>query len=251
VKRWQLQAIVLSRRPLREADLVVALLTAEHGLVEAVAPSGRRSRRRFGGCLEPFGRIEAVLSEARRPGGLWRLEEARSLEPHAAIQTGLVAIGQAAYLCELVHALTREGEPAGAFLERLERGLGALEAGPLPAAELRRFELDVLQLSGLAPSLGACARCGAAESARWAQDPDLHGVVCERCAGGRPTELSAAGLELLRALQAGLPAPQVAPEAAREAREALFRVLDRLIGHPLRARDFLRQLAEERAGEAG
>jgi DNA repair protein RecO (recombination protein O) len=251
VKRLQLQALVIARRPLGEADLVVTLLTADHGRLEAVAPSGRRSRRRFGGCLEPFGRIEAVLSEARRPGGMWRLEEARSLQPHAAIQTGLVAIAQAAYLCELVHAFTREGEPAGAFLERLERGLGELEAGPLPAAELRRFELDLLGRSGLAPSLAACARCGAAESARWAQDADLTGVLCERCAAGQPLALSAAGLRLLRELQAGRAAPEVPPEAAREGRDALFHTLDRLIGHPFHAREFLRQLAEERTSAPG
>ncbi len=247
MKRLQCQAVVLARRPLGEADLVVSLLAEEHGRLEAVAPNGRRSRRRFGGCLEPFGRIEAVLSEGRRAGP-WRLEEARSLAPRAGIRADLVAIGQAAYLAELAAALTREGEPAGGFLPRLERGLDALERAPLPAVELRRYELDLLGLSGLAPQLAACVRCGARTSSGWVQDVDLDGgLVCARCSGGGQAALGPQAVALLRALQAGLPPPVVPPEAAREAREALARILDRLIGRTLRSRDFLRMLAEERS----
>ncbi len=48
------EAFVLDTRELGEADLIVTLFGQEHGKIRAVAPAARKSRRRFGGLLEPL-----------------------------------------------------------------------------------------------------------------------------------------------------------------------------------------------------
>jgi len=48
------EAIVLRTYPLREADLLVTLFTRLEGKVRGVARSAKKSKRRFGGALEPL-----------------------------------------------------------------------------------------------------------------------------------------------------------------------------------------------------
>ena len=50
----QSEAIVLRSYPLREADLLVAFFTRAEGKVRGVARAAKRSKRRFGGALEPL-----------------------------------------------------------------------------------------------------------------------------------------------------------------------------------------------------
>src|SRR6202453_3291827 len=63
------EAIVLRAWPFHEADLLVSLFTREQGRVRGVARHAMRSRRRFGGALEPMTYVRA--SYAERPRQEW------------------------------------------------------------------------------------------------------------------------------------------------------------------------------------
>ena len=64
------EAIVLRTYPLREADLLVTLFTRLEGKVRGVARSAKKSRRRFGGALEPLTYVRATTRTAS--GRSWR-----------------------------------------------------------------------------------------------------------------------------------------------------------------------------------
>ena len=77
-------AIVLVTRPLQEADLLVVLLTPQHGKIRCTARNARKSKRRFAGGLPSGALGEATMHPARRvagrgEAGLWRLESFRSV----------------------------------------------------------------------------------------------------------------------------------------------------------------------------
>ena len=57
------EAIVLRTWPFHEADLLVSLFTRDQGKVKGVARHAMRSRRRFGGALEPATRVLAHYTE--------------------------------------------------------------------------------------------------------------------------------------------------------------------------------------------
>ncbi len=57
------EAIVLRVWPFQEADLLVSLFTREQGRVKGVARHALRSRRRFGGALEPMTYVRATYAE--------------------------------------------------------------------------------------------------------------------------------------------------------------------------------------------
>src|ERR1700759_578637 len=57
------EAIVLRTWPFHEADLLVSLLTREQGRVKGVARHALKSRKRFGGSLEPATHVRAHYTE--------------------------------------------------------------------------------------------------------------------------------------------------------------------------------------------
>src|SRR5438874_13625470 len=62
----QSEAIVLRSYPLREADLLVTFFTRQEGKVRGVARAAKKSRKRFGGALEPL--TQVMLSWEDREG---------------------------------------------------------------------------------------------------------------------------------------------------------------------------------------
>jgi len=244
-RRIQTDAIVLLRKELGESDRIVTLLTSAEGVLRAVAPAARRSRRRFGGCLELFARIEASITD-KGAGKLARLEEAVLRDSHEAIKSDLLTIAHASYLSELIMVFWKERDEADQAHALLCKALSRLDGGPMSTGEIRRFELNVLSLAGFAPSLDACTGCGAQNARQWVFDHDQGGIVCENCAGGSRTEpVTPSVLRLLRALQKSGEVPfKAAPQTRGAARALLGRIIQEHAGRPLRAREFLRQLAD-------
>ena len=215
LRAHRVDALVLRAIPYGEADAVVHLLVRGRGRLAAFARGARSSRKRFGGALEPFQRVEALLSE-REGQELWALREARVVEGHARLREDLHRIAHAGYAAELVHDLTRAGQPADALFALLEEFLSRLEAGAATSARLRALELLALEAAGFAPELGACARCGSEVPAgRAGFDPDAGGVVCASCAQlARPLALSHGARAALWQLRAGGMGAADAPTSA-------------------------------------
>ena len=74
-------ALVLGHTRVKESDLIVQLLTAEYGIISAYARAALRSRKRFGGALDPATHVKADLKIPRDPGHsletpMWFFEKA-------------------------------------------------------------------------------------------------------------------------------------------------------------------------------
>src|SRR5579875_1867283 len=59
----QAEAIVLRTWPIHEADQIVSLFTRTQGRIKGIAKSAAKSRRRFGGALEPMTWVTASWVE--------------------------------------------------------------------------------------------------------------------------------------------------------------------------------------------
>ena len=103
------EAFVLDTRALGEADLIVALLTEQHGKIRAVARAARRSRRRFGGLLEPLTRVRAAWLE-QEGRELHRLDELEARRSFAEMQADPLCQAACAVLTDIVSALSHEGQ---------------------------------------------------------------------------------------------------------------------------------------------
>lgn len=213
------QAYVLGTHELGEADLIVTLFAEQHGKVRGVARHARRSRRRFGGALEPLTQVCAAWSE-KQGRELQRLERLECLRSFAALQSEPLGQAACAVLVELSAAFTHEGQADPQGFRLLGAVLAALDAGHGdPLVLVRYYEYWTLRLHGLLPELHACARCSRplAESAAPWVAAGGGGLTCAACAAetGR-RRLSASERAFLEA--AGRSAPGLMPSARQPAR---------------------------------
>lgn len=152
------RAYVLRTQPLAEADLIVSLFAENHGKVRGVARSARKSRKRFGGLLEPMTCVRAQWLE-KEGRDLHRIEALEGLRSFAPMQSDPTVQAACAVLAELTEAFAREGEPEPRGFRLLGAVLVALEQCGAPLALVRYYEYWLLRLNGLAPEPDSCAVC--------------------------------------------------------------------------------------------
>src|SRR5271165_6748034 len=103
------EAIVLRSYPLREADLLVTLFTRVEGKVRGVARSAKKSKRRFGGALEPLTYVRAFYEDRERQE-LVRLDACEVLESPLATEVSYARAVALGHVAELLDELLPERE---------------------------------------------------------------------------------------------------------------------------------------------
>lgn len=154
----QSDAIVLRTYPLREADLLVTLFTREEGKIKGVARSAKKSKRRFGGALEPLTRVRAYYDQ-KQGQELVRLDSCDVIESplmHAIDYERTIALS---YVAEVLDGLLPDHEPNDDVFRLTLTVLPHLEEGNI-WMPLTYFNLWMTRLMGLLPDLGACIVCG-------------------------------------------------------------------------------------------
>ena len=142
-------------------------------------PSARKSRKRFGGTLEPLTRVRATWNE-KQGRDLHRLEGLELVRSYAAMQAEPARQAACAVLAEIFRAVAREDQPEPHGFRLLGSVLDALEGGLDPFAAVRYAEYWTLRLHGVLADPSACADCGAPlGDTGWASP--VSGVLCPDC----------------------------------------------------------------------
>jgi len=171
------EAIVLRTYPLRESDLLVTLFTRMEGKVKGVARAAKRSKRRFGGALEPLTYVRAWYDD-REGQELTRLDACEVIEsPMAGEVTYARSVGLA-HVAELLDQLMPDREASDAVFRLSLAVLQELRGSAL-WMPITYFELWMTRLMGFLPEFSECAVCGRAldgTRAYWHALAD--GLVC-------------------------------------------------------------------------
>jgi len=194
------EAVILRTHKLGEADRIVTMLSRRNGKIRAVAKGVRRTSSKFGSRLEPFMVADVQLHQGRSLDIVQQAESLGSYGAEIAADYDRFTAGNA-----MVEAADRLNE-AEATVEQyllLVGGLRALSRGEHAARSiLDSYLLRVMALSGWAPALEDCARCGA-RGPHAAFGAQLGGLVCVDCAPAGSPHISRSALAMLRALMAG------------------------------------------------
>jgi DNA repair protein RecO (recombination protein O) len=152
------EAIVLRTYSLREADLLVTLFTRLEGKVHGVARSAKKSRRRFGGALEPLTYVRAFY-DVRERQELARLDSCDVLESPLASEVSYPRALALGHIAEVLDELLPDHEANDAIFRLTLSVLHALP-GPNIWMPVTYFELWMTRLVGFLPELNECVVCG-------------------------------------------------------------------------------------------
>ncbi|MGA9472639.1 MAG: DNA repair protein RecO, partial [Terriglobales bacterium] len=152
------EAIVLRTYPLRESDLLVTLFTRLEGKVTGVARAAKKSKRRFGGALEPLTYVRAVYDERERQE-LVRLDSCEVIESPMSGEVTFARATALAHVAELLDQLMPDREASDAVF-RLTLAVIAELRGSALWMPVTYFELWMTRLMGFLPEFAECAVCG-------------------------------------------------------------------------------------------
>ena len=152
------EAIVLRTYPLRESDLLVTLFTRMEGKVKGVARAAMKSRRRFGGALEPLTYVRAFYDD-REGQELARLDSCEVIESPLASEVSYPRAVALAHVAELLDELMPDREASDAVF-RLSLAVLQELRGPALWMPLTYFELWMTRLMGFLPEFSECVVCG-------------------------------------------------------------------------------------------
>jgi DNA repair protein RecO (recombination protein O) len=241
------EAVVLRTWPLREADLIVSFFTRDYGRVKGVAKAALKSRKRFGGALEPMTLARAWFAE--RPGQelvrLDQLEILRSPLSAPIDQTRMVVLS---FFAEVIDEALPEHDPQDAVFRLL---VSVLEhtTREQPWMPLTYFSLWMTRLMGVLPDIARCIVCGEAlalhaEKVSYSSSAD--GLFCGLHANGSATALSADSWQLaqrmLRAPASAFAAERWPRRRGQDLRRFTLQTLERHLERKLKSAEALARL---------
>ncbi len=225
---WSETVLVLRVGVVREADCWVRFFSPSHGLMSAFAFGGRRSRRRFGGCLDPLDQVHFAVAWDRRRRYLV-LQEGSLVERFGRLKTDLHRLGQACNLVRFGERLVVAPENAPFVYGALVEALRLLDSPVTPSRLFPvLFRAHLVFGLGFAPRLDRCGRCGGPPGLYPAFSVAQGMVLCPRCAEGQ-RRICAQTLAVLRSLSEPLPAPWATQALAPAVREELWYVVDHFL----------------------
>jgi DNA repair protein RecO (recombination protein O) len=152
------EAIVLRTYPFREADLLVTLFTRVEGKVRGLARSAKKSKRRFGGALEPLTYVRAFY-DVRERQELARLDACDVIESPMASEVSYPRAVALGHIAELLDELLPDHEANDAIF-RLTLSVLHVLTGPEIWMPVTYFELWLTRLVGFLPEFSECIVCG-------------------------------------------------------------------------------------------
>jgi DNA repair protein RecO (recombination protein O) len=226
------EAIVLRTYPLREADLLVTLFTRADGKLRGVARSAKKSKRRFGGALEPLTHVRAFY-DLRERQELARLDAFEVLQSPLATKVSYSRAAALAHVAELLDELLPDREANDAIFRLTLSVLHALQSSDI-WLPVTYFELWLTRLVGFLPELTECIVCGRAMNGSRAYFHALaDGLMCAEDKRLASSELSSESRSLAAQMFrapiesfAGAAWPQ---EQAADLRKFLIQILQRHI----------------------
>ncbi len=239
------EAVVLRTWPVHEADLIVSFFSRDFGRLKGVAKSALKSRKRFGGALEPMTVARAWFVERPRQEFV-RLDQLEIIASPLARPVDHTRMAVLSFFAEVVDEALPEHDPQEPVFRLL---LSVLEQTTVeqPWMPLTYFSLWMTRLMGLLPDIAHCIACGETlqPTEVWAH-PAADGLFCATHRGGSALRLSPDSWQLaMRMLRA--PASSFAAEVfqrrrAQDLRRFTLQVLERHLERRLRTAEALMRL---------
>jgi len=251
--RYKVRAFVIRATRMTESSRVVTLFTEEFGKVKVVAKGVDRPKSKFGGTIDLFNLLEAVIYK-KETSELGTLSDASVIESYPRIAADSRKFGFASAWCEILDKTSHLDHPRPATFDLTKAYFGNLSGLKSDSAGLLFWTalFKMLIIEGYAPEIEKCSNCGKADTGAAAViSLSRGGLICGKCSGGDDTlmKLSADSLGLLRKMAseslADIAGESFSSKAGKKAAEVILAFASYHLGLPrnLKSFKFLETLA--------
>ena len=164
----KIHGIILLRKPLREADLLLTVYTKERGKIRVLARGARNSKAKLGTKLQQLYNVELYLAGS----GIWpTVTSVTVVDKYLKLRKSLPSLALVFYAAEMTNKLTPDGEQNAKIFDLLHRFLTDVnkhyqkieflkESDKIWPPILEKFRLDLLRIMGHGITTRFCAHCG-------------------------------------------------------------------------------------------
>jgi DNA repair protein RecO (recombination protein O) len=239
------EAVILRTWPVQEADLIVSFFTRDYGKVRGVAKSALKSRKRFGGALEPMTQARAWFAERPRQE-LVRLDQLEVVRSPLSAPVDHARLTVLSFFAEVLDEALPDHDPQETVF-RLAVAVLEQTTVEQPWMPLTYFQLWMTRLMGLLPDVAHCTACGETLHESEVFFNTLgDGLFCPLHRGGSASPLSADSWQLAqRMLRAPVSAFAAEPwprRRAQDLRRFTLQSLERHLERKLRSAEALARL---------
>ena len=178
-RTYKTEGVIIRHSSSGEADLILAIYTADYGTIHVVGRGLRRAKSRLAGHLEPLSHVAIQLIRGK---GIDIVTGADTLHGYIALRSNLEGIARGLVCVEMVEAFAPEEQPNQELYKLLLDALGLLNDGEGDRL-MWHFAFHVLRTMGYMPELQQCVACSnVVYPDEHLFSPGLGGVVCLNCA---------------------------------------------------------------------
>ena len=244
------EAVVLRTWPVHESDLIVSFFTRDYGRMRGVAKAALKSRKRFGGAVEPMTLARAWFVERPRQE-LVRLDQLEIVRSPLSAPVDHARMAVLSFFAEVIDEALPERDPQETVFRLLVSVLehtNAVQSETVqPWMPLTYFSIWMTRLMGLLPDIAHCIVCGEAlQAAEVSFSNYADGLFCGLHRNGSASALSADCWQLAqRMLRAPASAFAVEPwtrKRGQDLRRFTLQTLERHLERKLRSAEALARL---------
>ncbi|HEX2328177.1 MAG TPA: DNA repair protein RecO [Candidatus Angelobacter sp.] len=175
----QSEALILRTYPFHEADLLVTFFTRSEGKVRGVAKAAKKSKRRFGGALEPLTHVIAHWEDKEKQE-LARLDSCDIISSPLTTEVSYPRVVALSYVAEVIDQLLPDRETNDDIFRLALAVVKQIKPDSI-WMPLTYFDLWIVRLIGLLPELTECVVCGESLNGDRAWfHPLADGLLCVR-----------------------------------------------------------------------
>jgi len=176
--------LVIREQSIGEADKLITVLTAKHGLVRAFSRGAKKTKSKKLAATSLLSYSDFTFSKTR---DAFSVEEALVKEVFFELRDDVQKMALAQYYCELAYEFCEEDFESEEILRLFLNSLWLLKDGKKSPAFIKAVtELRLMSLSGYMPDLVACEKCGTYETATMFFSSENGKLYCENCRPSSP-----------------------------------------------------------------
>jgi DNA repair protein RecO (recombination protein O) len=174
------EAILLSKKDIRETSVVAAFFTKDFGKIKGLVKAVRGPQAKFGIYLHEFAVYDIVFYDRAR-SDTYMITQCDLLDPYTEIAQNIDKRLKAFYVLELVDKFTALRDDSAGIYELLEWMLDRLQAERFPERSMIIFQMMLLDYTGFLPQLENCIECSRKIDTQGVFSVRLSGLLCQGC----------------------------------------------------------------------